>query len=1582
MNRKILYRIVILMLFVIFITGATSHASWIFVPDGNGGFATTTHGDESIFCAQLGGHLGTSTLISGLSRGDTSGDFCSQCKGDPPAVSTAGGDKAYTFEYETSEYIDYTKHQDAAYILATSGDQEVVQSALWQTDINKTEAKTWEQIIAKHPDQTDDDGLYEEAKAYREFYEKLQRDGGFITRDATKYADVKTSVNQADDTYTVGKYKIDYSNGIYTKPDGSLVYFGYISSLKLRDQNGRELRIVDLIDSAGNSIMARAYKMPMNNEEFYVKFAYDGTGAATEIYLDIEFTYLEKCEANMQYWNGKKYEWGWDEQNSGSGDHHHGCHYVDGDEDSDGYTCHHEYTAKEWILKKAEDQTIQILLGVKKVSGAEYWAKKVWKKAYLNTRANPVDITMELEGIVFLDDASGKSTVNTKDHNGRYGDSSDKLMANIEVILYEEGGNAIATLYQKNGELRTNGTLTDSNGHFAFKGLNAQKKYWLAYKFNGQKYENTAYKVAISDYNTGAWEVTSKASILDSDRLAYNRKFEEIHSSPGNYTNINNITGFNLSSNKTYKIYEQTYDAGQNEYNDMVRLQNAIDRKISEFMNSNRRYPNSTSDKRGIYQSVANENSGISEVRNKIQYIVDMEVIAKTGYKSSMQYYPVYNQFVIDTVDRTIGSITYKAIYNGQRHINLGLIEREKLDLTLIKDLEEITIYINNKRYVYEYKSRQDEEMEIQLRGTDITDRVNGKNLYEREIRESDIAYIDYLKRTGQDFSKRIRIFATYRIRVKNYTDGEVTANITELRDHFDNGYTFNNSVNSSVITYDVLARPTVQETSENVYQLVKTGGEYLSWSGTTNGNPTNTITTTDNQMKKINLKTGQYFDIYNMFEVKTEVIQDLLRTGESTKENYAQIAAYKSYYTEGRNYSNGDRITNAGYVAGLVDRDSRPGDFDANSSTVQNFVRNSYTNEYKNQSGEQKTKQSRAVFEDDADKAPGINLKVLSEYRVLKGNVWEDKILANTLKEKNIRQGDGVSNDSQPIKDLRVQLIDMDRDATVEHNGTIYSNYNTVTDIYHMTGNRQNGIFGAATTLTDQNGNYEFDGYIPGNYLIRYIYGEQELLTTSGNSGKVYEGQDYKSTLYTETDHQYGTDTSPIYWYESTKSQKKSDAQDNLVRRNEINNGNSDINFHVSNVLNYYENKNGSYLGELKDRSQLFADTEKLVLEVEYIQRNSDYSKDVQNRTYVVENVDFGLVERPRQELTITKDIENIRIIANSGQTIFDTEQAVSNLAWIKPEKYIKGNYDRNHDKNGMIQAIVDDNLMHGSTIKILYRITIENTGEKDYVMADKTVDKTYYNTAIPSPSAVVATANAKCVLDYVENNLKFSNELDAIDSLKKYNQYWELVKGEDNKGTRTDNINTVLTTGTDSLIDPSLTDTVKKYNTVIRTTSASPLLKELKPAEKRVVHEGNAATEGEKTSDTLLLTKVLDTSDNADDSFVYDNGIEIVQTTNKVGRRHYNNIDKSRYNDDDQITKPQIISSIPGNYVPSNASDQNRNENTVTPEPDSDYSERVTVLVPFGKENYTIVIVSSIVAIVILGIGIVIIKKKVLKK
>ena len=67
--------------------------------------------------------------------------------------------------------------------------------------------------------------------------------------------------------------------------------------------------------------------------------------------------------------------------------------------------------------------------------------------------------------------------------------------------------------------------------------------------------------------------------------------------------------------------------------------------------------------------------------------------------------------------------------------------------------------------------------------------------------------------------------------------------------------------------------------------------------------------------------------------------------------------------------------MANAGENAGLIDCDSTPDNMNPTSSNVQNFVKQSKTDAYQSLKGDEKSKRSMAVFEDDADVAPGLKL-------------------------------------------------------------------------------------------------------------------------------------------------------------------------------------------------------------------------------------------------------------------------------------------------------------------------------------------------------------------------------------------------------------------------------------------------------------------------------------------------------------------------------------------------------------------------------------------------------------------------------
>lgn len=1524
---------------------ANAEETWRHIPDGIGYYATTHKGEDLVFCVELGGALKNS-LLDNLSVGDLYDGGTYYCNGcspfgtdGRPAAGKNGEKIGYTSEMKDAKLVDYKEHQDVAYALAYatgSNAQEKIQTVIWKSTLDASGGSDKSAIEASHSGTVkyvDDEGLDAEAKAYKKFYEEKEKAGGFKPTDATDYKNVKVAPDQNKDTYTVGKFNINYTKGIYKDGD-RVVKFGYISKITLRNQDGKELEIIDMLTTSGESIMSREeYGFPDSEEDFYIRFKYDGTGETTEIYIDVDFKYLDECQATMFKWTGNLYQWGYTKQYvSPETPHKKNCTFhpakydpVDGHLTQDSYYTHEKchvnsndshYNEYYYELKKAPytgtydtltTSEAQDLLTVEKIDLEGNYAKPIWKDAHLSGETNKIKITMDLAGIVFLDIPGEKDTTKV---NGLYDKDYDKLLPDIEVTLYEQDG-TLAKLKEEKGEVRTNPTLTDANGHYEFKDLDAQKKYYVTYKINGQYLENTKYTANVLEYNSDNWNKSSMAVILDSDRTAYNSKFENIASAPSNYTAINNITGFGLSYNKTYNIYDQTYDKAQKEADDIKTLQSKIIEKIRKYISDNKKYPDNTA-KTAIYQAVANENSNISEVKNKIQYIVDIEVIAKTGHKSNLDYYPVYDKFVIDNKELKIGSEVYPPIYEGQKHINLGVMEREKFDLKLTKDLVQARVTINNKEYIYKYNARNQESAEVELRGTDI-------GLYERDLRESDIQYIDYINND----QKKLRVYLTYKIRVTNQSDSQITGYVTQLNDFYDSDYTF---LNSHIVRYN-----------ENGIE----SDNNLNWNNDTKNSK---LTTNDSALSSIPVNVSEFFDVYNEFEVNTDAIKRLLTEKEKTKENYAEIAGYKTYYKNQRKFDNNDVINNAGYVAGLVDRDSRPGDFEL-TKEVKDFVAYTYTDGFKSKNGETKTQESLTVFQDDADKAPGLKLKLLEIVRELNGNVWEDSTVSDILKKENIRRGDGINNDNHPIQGMKIELISMDQELATTNYPYNHTKYNIVTDIY----NDNSKKFESAVTYTAADGTYQFKGYIPGDYLVRYTYGEGKTLTTDSN-GKVYDGQDYKSTLYYDENHASENNGMPNYWY-NAENDNLSDAHDNYSLRNTINAKNTTMNNHIATVLDYQvgsgDVNSNPTLKELQDRTIMFAETNRLVLEVEYAKKESPYTQDV--KEYKVNNIDLGITERPRSELTLIKDIENIRIIANSGQTIFDAESQANNLAWMKPSTVP---YSESH---GLVQAIMDENLMHGATIKVLYKYTVKNTGERDYINNDGGINVAFYDRG--EVQGNVVTTKASYIVDYIENNLKFSPDaqLDNIDKDKGYNQFWveipnksELNSGDDNRLVNID------------------MNVLNSYTTIVKATDNSPLLRELKPANKR-------EEDGESVETKLLLTKVLNTDNESNDNLTYNNSAEIVKTNNQAGRRSYNNRNRAEYRND---TVAHTVKSIPGNYDPTTVASI-----VAASEPDTDLAETVVILPPFGEENKIPFIVGTILAVIVLAGGIYFIKKKVIK-
>ena len=660
--------------------------------------------------------------------------------------------------------------------------------------------------------------------------------------------------------------------------------------------------------------------------------------------------------------------------------------------------------------------------------------------------------------------------------------------------------------------------------------------------------------------------------------------------------------------------------------------------------------------------------------------------------------------------------LKYYGVSNSKEellNINFGIKDREQFDMNLRKDLVKVDLHINGKSHTYNYPGGE-QDLEVDIRGTDIPD-------YNRAIRSSDLQY-KAAAQYDQDPDK-LQVIVTYKIQLRNQSVGKITGYVTDLADYYDTSYEY-------IRSYD-----------ENEKDITWEQQSDISGSGKTY----HTMHTTALADQGIDDKKW----IFVEYKVTNDALRALLEEGSSTKENFAQISGYRNTYREERKDLNGQVITNAGENAGLIDVDSTPANLNPTDSRVQEFVAYSKTEEYQALGGEEKTKQSMAIFEDDADAAPGLKLIVDdANKRRLTGTVFEDAALAEKLKNDNERIGDGAYEDGDNlVNQVKVQLICTNGDVEVKE------------------------------ARTNDQGAYEFTDYIPGDYTVKFTYGDYESLIAVQPNSEMYTGQDYKSTIYQESNY------SDTYWYNNNIDTKINDAKDDQTRREEVNKYSEDLKYTNATVLNSTAQTDEATLRTLADKTNMNANTAQMSMEIEYVgQENTEYS---------VRNIDFGIIERPRSDIYVEKTVSNLKLsTAGDGQTIFNSNQSVSNLTW-KPNT---------RENRGLIQATVDENLLHGATLELTFSIKVVNTGETDYD------DETYYNTGVITEVNKIVTLDPAVVADYVSNNLSFD--------ISK-NSGWQEITDK-----------TVLTSGDDPYIKAVDENAFNGLQKVIVSTSDNPIV------------------------------------------------------------------------------------------------------------------------------------------------------------
>lgn len=425
-------------------------------------------------------------------------------------------------------------------------------------------------------------------------------------------------------------------------------------------------------------------------------------------------------------------------------------------------------------------------------------------------------------------------------------------------------------------------------------------------------------------------------------------------------------------------------------------------------------------------------------------------------------------------------------------------------------------------------------------------------------------------------------------------------------------------------------------------------------------------------------IEAGETKFIYIQFEMNREAVLSLINNGEVLN-NVAEINSYTTF-----------KDNNVNTPVAVIDNDSVPG----------NMI-----------PGQIET------YEDDTDTANSLKLE-LKDARAITGTVFVDSTGkdSNTVYKNEERKGNGLFDDGETtLAGVKVKLSEIGKEDSSYDGERIEKE-----------------------TTTDNNGNFEFVGFVPGDYVITYTWGNKE-----------YKVQYYKGTIYNEG--RTTVTSGNKYWYRGNtegnnddiinKDTRATDAMDNATIRKTIE---EEMNKITKNTLQSEIDKAYENGSETIKTTQMNSTTPEMSISVEYPTTITDGTVD--QVKFAITNVDFGIVERAKQQLNLTKRISGYKITLANGQVLINaTIDENGKVTGTVPNTAYMGPTDKSI---GLIKTEMDNELIEGATLEVKYTIKVTNIGELDY-----TSDKYYYFGNATGAEKVKISPTQ--ILDYVDGRL-----------------------------------------------------------------------------------------------------------------------------------------------------------------------------------------------------------------------------------
>ena len=322
----------------------------------------------------------------------------------------------------------------------------------------------------------------------------------------------------------------------------------------------------------------------------------------------------------------------------------------------------------------------------------------------------------------------------------------------------------------------------------------------------------------------------------------------------------------------------------------------------------------------------------------------------------------------------------------------------------------------------------------------------------------------------------------------------------------------------------------------------------------------------------------------------------------------------------------------------------------------------------------------------------------------------------------------------------------------------------------------------------------------------------------------------------------------------------------------------------------------------------------------------------------YEIKNVDFGIVERARQQIDISKRVKTFKLTLANGQVVVDAQidengnltGSTNNLIYMKP--------GTTTPSNGQLWLQLDSELIQGAKAQVGYEIKVSNNGELDYD------NENYYKYGTDRTNVITITPTG--VYDYLDGMVV---DADAD------NSNWTVVSREEY------NAKYPGETITEEYFLKEINSSIDENGNIVEVSRwevASQTYQEIYTEWAYAITESRTIRDAKLDNKTILHNADLEKELEPGKSNIADlNTSVILANSNEIDLNNDAEITEVRKNKEAGRDITPALSKLVAS------------------------AEEVTVTPPTGENNNYLLVIGTVVsALIILGVGVILIKRKTL--